>query len=261
MSILDTIVKHKKQEVELLKRNKRYSDFESSEYFYNKCISLSDRLRSDFGIIAEMKRKSPSAGVIHGNLDVAAQGKAYEDAGAAGISCLTDQQFFGGSINDLSELRKHVNIPILRKEFIIDELQLFEAKAAGADVVLLISEILTKQEALHLTIIAQSLGLEVIMEFHSRESLRKLNDFVDIVGINNRDLHRQETSVQKSFDLVNYIPEDRCKISESGIYMAEQIEALKGVDFHGALIGEHILRSNEPKESIRELLNQPVYAR
>lgn len=254
MKILDQIIVTKKKEVQLLKEKFSYKDFEESDLFSSRAISLKDRLRSEhFGVIAEIKRKSPSAGMINEHVDIIKQGKIYEDNGAAAISCLTDYFYFGGSKEDLSLLKSATSIPVLRKEFIIDEIQLFESKAIGADVILLIAEILTKEQALHLTIMAQSLGMEVIMECHSYNELKKVNDLVDVIGVNNRDLQAQKTSIQTSFDLYNFIPDGKLCISESGIRSKEDLLKLSQKGYHGALIGEHILSNSNPAEAVASL--------
>ncbi|MCH2224223.1 MAG: indole-3-glycerol phosphate synthase TrpC [Crocinitomicaceae bacterium] len=252
-NILDRIVAVKQEEVAALKNKFSYSNFESSYYFNRPAISLKERIHENFGIIAEIKRKSPSAGEINSEIDVITQGLKYDKSGASAISCLTDKTFFGGSIDDLKKLKEHVSIPVLRKEFIIDEIQLFESKAAGADVILLIAEILTKEEALHLTIIAQSLGLEVIMECHSRKEMKKINHLVDIVGINNRDLKLQKTDIQTSIDLFELIPDNTTCITESGIKSKDELEKLMSIGYHGALIGESILHQEDPKAFIESL--------
>ncbi|MCJ8288135.1 MAG: indole-3-glycerol-phosphate synthase [Crocinitomicaceae bacterium] len=258
MKILDQIIVTKKKEVELLKQKFSYKDFEEAELFSSKTLSLKEKLRSDhFGIIAEIKRKSPSAGLINKDLDVLQQGKVYEAGGAAAISCLTDYFYFGGSNEDLSLLKSAISIPILRKEFIIDEIQLFESKAIGADVILLIAEILTKEQALHLTIMAQSLGMEVIMECHSYNELKKVNDLVDVIGVNNRDLQAQKTTIQTSFDLYNFIPEGKLCISESGIRSKADLIKLSEKGYHGALIGEHILSNSNPADALASLKFKP----
>ncbi len=259
-TILDAIVDNKRKEVEILKKEFGYHHFEKQKHFSRSCISLKQRLtEQEFGVIAEIKRKSPSAGNINTDLNIADQGKLYAESGVAGISCLTDNKYFGGSIEDLSQLREVVNVPILRKEFIIDEIQLFEAKAAGADALLLIAEILTKEEALHLTIMAQSLGLEVIMECHDKKNLGKINDLVDVIGINNRNLHLQKTDIQTSLDLFHFIPADRICISESGIQSYNHIFELQKAGYNGALIGESILKNTSPAEFISSLtLNNRV---
>jgi indole-3-glycerol phosphate synthase len=254
MKILDQIIVSKKKEVELLKQKFSYKDYESSPFFSQETRSLKAQLGDDrFGIIAELKRKSPSAGYINKDLDVVQQAQQYEASGAAAISCLTDYFYFGGSVDDLKAIKPVTTIPILRKEFIIDEVQLFESKAIGADVILLIAEVLTKQQALHLTIMAQSLGMEVIMECHSYNELKKVNDLVDVIGVNNRDLQAQKTDIQTSFDLYNFIPEGKLCISESGIKSREDLVRLSERGYHGALIGEHILSNSNPSEVIRNL--------
>ena len=164
------------------------------------------------------------------------------------------QYFFGGSLDNLTLLRKSVNIPILRKEFIVDEFQLFESKAYGADVVLLIAEVLTKEEILHFTIISQSLGMEVIVEFNEKSNLEKLNENIDIIGINNRDLHLQRTDIQTSRELFKYLPHNAVCISESGIKTKDELFELDKIGFNGALIGESVLKSNNP-DFLRSLTN------
>ena len=246
-TILDTIIEVKRSEVLEAKKRMKYSDLENLEHFNRPALSLKNRLsQSSFGIIAELKRKSPSAGVINEQLDITRQGKFYEESNVSGISCLTDNTFFGGSLDDLTLLRKSVNVPILRKEFIVDEFQLFESKAYGADVILLIAEVLTKEEILHFTIIAQSLGLEVIVEFNEKSNLEKLNENIDMIGINNRDLHLQKTDIQTSKDFYKYLPPNVVCISESGIKTKDELFELDKIGFNGALIGESILKSNDP---------------
>ncbi|MDG1429127.1 MAG: indole-3-glycerol phosphate synthase TrpC [Crocinitomicaceae bacterium] len=253
-NILNTIIETKRKEVESLKSKFTYQDLEVSKHFSAPCRSLKNGLEnSRFSIIAEMKRKSPSAGVIHKTLDIKKQAIEYTSAGASAISCLTDFTYFGGSNDDIAAIKSVSDLPILRKEFILDEFQIFESKAIGADAILLIAEVLTKQEALHLTIIAQSLGMEVVMEFHEHSELHKINEFVDVIGINNRDLKAQKTDIQNSFELIKYLPNDRIVISESGIKTSEELLTLKENGFNGALIGESILQQKDPREFIESL--------
>ncbi len=253
-TILDTILEQKKSEIKALRKEYSYKDFEASPLFSRSAISLKKKLANEsFGIIAEIKRKSPSAGTINANIDVTQQGKLYAASNVAGISCLTDNLFFGGTMSDLTSLRENVNVPILRKDFIIDELQLFEAKAAGADVILLIAEALSTEEALHLTIMAQQLGMEVLMECHDRENLKKINDQVDIIGVNNRNLHLQKTDLTTSHALYDFLPEDIPCISESGIRTRSELLHLASIGFKGALIGESILKQEDPKQFITSL--------
>jgi indole-3-glycerol phosphate synthase len=252
-TILDTIIEQKRKEVELLRSTFTIKDFEKSVYFDKKTISLKEKLENQFGIIAEFKRKSPSAGVINEDLNPLEVGRIYEQTGASAISVLTDQLFFGAKETDIIDVRKAVQLPILRKDFIIDEIQLFQAKAMGADVVLLIAEALTEQEILHFTILAQGLGLEVICEFHEKNQLNKISDLVDIIGVNNRNLKTQTTSIQTSLDVIDFLPKDKVIITESGIKRKEDLEILADVGFNGALIGESILKSNSIAGFINEL--------
>lgn len=251
--ILDQIIAQKRIEVADLKQRFTYHDFENCTHFKRPCISFKQAIKNaDFAIIAEIKRKSPSAGALKLDLEIPVIAKEYLELGATAISCLTDELFFGGSIHDLELLRASTNLPILRKEFIIDEIQLFEAKANGADAILLIAEILSKEEALQLTIIAQSLGMEVLMEFHERSQLTKINELVDVIGVNNRNLKIQKTSVQNSVDLIDFLPTAAVKISESGIKTNEEIQLLKSIGYHGALIGESILKDTSSKSFINQ---------
>ena len=257
MKILPEILNSKKKEVKAIKEKYSYKDFESASLFSQKKRSLTKAITPDkFGIIAEMKRKSPSSGIINTSFDVIQQGKIYEGSGAVAISCLTDY-YFGGNNKDLILLKSATTIPVLRKEFIIDEIQLFESKAIGADAILLIAEILTKEQALHLTIMAQSLGMEVLMECHSYKELKKVNKFVDIIGVNNRNLQTQQTSIQTSFDLYDFIPEQKICISESGIRSKNELIKLSSKGYKGALIGEHILANTNPSKTLESLQFQP----
>ncbi len=254
MTILDKIIENKKREIEQLKREFKIKDFENMPLFSSEVISMKDSILSkEFGIIAEIKRKSPSAGELNKNLIPSLLAEEYERSGASGISVLTDFDFFGGSIADLIEVKKNVTIPVLRKEFIINEIQIFQAKAIGADAILLIAEALTEEQALHFTILAQSLGLEVIMEFHEKSQLYKINDEVDIVGVNNRNLKLQKTDILNSIDLFDFLPRGKVLISESGIKTPDELFQIANCGYHGALIGESILKSNSPKDFILNL--------
>jgi indole-3-glycerol phosphate synthase len=241
-SILDRIVTHKRYEIQQLKQSLTISDYIQSPLFNREVISLKETLRNQFGVLAEIKRKSPGAGAINEHLDILSQVEIYEKQGACGLSVLSDFRYFGGSIEDLKHIRAVSKLPILRKEFIVDEYQLFESKAAGADAVLLIASILEKEEAHHLSIVAKSLGLEILFEIHAFEELKLLNDEVDILLVNNRNLKTQQTTVNHSFELASYLPEHILKISASGISGSEQLNQLQALGFNGALIGESLLR-------------------
>jgi indole-3-glycerol phosphate synthase len=253
-TILDQILALKRAEVAQLRSQQSYKDFEQGEYFQSPTRSIRKKIKdSEFGIIAEIKRKSPSAGVLLASPNLPELARMYEEGGAIAISCLTDTPYFGGRREDLSDLRKSCALPLLRKDFILDEIQLFEAKAYGADAVLLIAEALDEALALHLTIVAQQLGLEVLMEFHSQRFLAHNNDQVDIIGVNNRDLHLQQSDLETSFRLAPFLPTDIPCISESGIRSASELSKLRDYGYRGALIGESILRGKNPMETLRSL--------
>jgi len=253
-TILDQIAENKRREIAVLKSKFKLADFESMLFFHLETRSLSNALRdSGFGIIAEFKRKSPSAGDILASADPLDVVSKYQIAGAAAISCLTDSTYFGGSTRDLEIIREFSNLPILRKDFILDEIQLFEAKAHGADAVLLISELLDPEHAKHLTIIAQSLGMEVVMEAHDRAHLEKINDLVDVIGVNNRDLHAQKTDIETSIQLFDYLPKNRLCISESGVKTTQDLERLQTIGYHGALVGESLMRTDDPASIISKI--------
>jgi indole-3-glycerol phosphate synthase len=254
MTILDTILEQKRTEVEILKAHFTLKDFEKSPFFFEKTVSMKASILSKgFGVITEIKRKSPSAGNMRTDLNPAALGKEYQDSGVAGISVLTDFNFFGGSIDDLIAVKKEVSIPVLRKEFIIDEIQIFQAKAIGADAILLIAEALTEEKALHFTILAQSLGMEVIMEFHEKSEMYKLNDEIDIIGVNNRNLKLQKTDISTSIELFDFLPKGKVLISESGLQSKEELAQIASIGYNGALIGESILKSASVKDFIGDL--------
>lgn len=259
-NILQEILDKKLFEVEALKKCTSISDLQQSELYGRPARSLKHSiLEKRFGIIAEIKRKSPSAGLIQPELDVLKLTESYEQAGAAAISCLTDNPYFGGSLIDLESIAKKSKLPVLRKEFIIDELQIFESKAYGADAILLICEVLSKEQILHFTIIAQSLGMEVLLELHDSSELSKINDLVDVIGVNNRDLKAQRTSISRSLELLPFLPKNKVLISESGIKKADELELLHRTGFQGALIGESILKSTDPKDFITSLNTELCY--
>lgn len=254
-NILDIIVTNKRLEIERLKATASNTFFAEQEGFQRETLSLkASVLNSDFGIIAEIKRKSPSGGSINETLDPVELSAAYQKSGASAISVLTDFDYFGGTIEDIKAIRATTQVPILRKEFIVDEIQLFEAKAAGADAVLLIAALLDKQQAHHLTIVAKSIGLEVLFEVHAIEEIAKINDEVDLIAVNNRNLKIQETTLEHSFKLAPFLPDFAPLISASGISNKSQVEQLKAAGFAGGLIGESILRENH----LSELILNPV---
>lgn len=259
MTILDTIVEKKKQEIAAAKARVSVMHLEESEYFYHHSKSLKDFILDPVrtGIIAEFKRRSPSKGVINNSASVGTVTKGYTDAGASALSVLTDSTFFGGSNGDLIEARKKNILPILRKDFMLDEYQIIEAKALGADVVLLIAAILTPDRVQQLAKLAKTLGLNVLLEVHNKEEMdRSLCDDLDAVGVNNRNLNDFSVSLDHSYELVNLIPDQFLKISESGISDPETIRALKKAGFNGFLIGENFMKEKDPVKAMQEFIKQ-----
>jgi len=223
------------------------AQLESSPLFTRRVLSLKQFLTdpSRTGIIAEFKRRSPSKGVINDQVDVATVTKGYAAAGASCLSVLTDPVFFGGSSDDLQRARVN-EIPILRKDFIIDEYQIIEAKAIGADVILLIAACLTPEEVQRLAEFARGLGLEVLLEIHNEDELEHICEATEMVGVNNRDLKTFTVDIQRSIDLSKKIPEGKILVAESGISKIETILHMKDAGFTGFLIGENFMKEKDP---------------
>ncbi len=255
MTILDKIIAEKRIEIAKRKSEKTISKLENELYFNRKCLSLKENLlKSDTGIIAEFKRKSPSKGWIHENADARIIPAGYCTAGASGISILTDEPFFGGTPQDLITARPLVDCPILRKEFIVDEYQLFEAKAMGADVILLIASALSVDETKDLAKQAKAHGMEILLEIHNKEELAHINEFVDIVGVNNRYLKTFEVSIDISKELADLIPDEFVKISESGISNPETVIELRKYGYKGFLMGENFMKTENPALSLKKFI-------
>lgn len=258
MNILDKIAADKRTEVEMKKEVMPMKILEMLPSFNRKCISLSKRLKnSNPGIIAEFKRKSPSIPDLNLDADVEDVVFEYEQAGASGISILTDEIYFGGLNDDILLVREMLKTPILRKDFIIDEYQIFEAKAIGADVILLIASLLSKKEIKQFSETAKKLGLEVLLEVHNEEELQKsLMPTLDIIGVNNRNLKTFEVDLNTSKTLSEKIPTDFVKISESGISSIDAIQELKKYGFQGFLIGENFMKTKNPGKSAEEFIEK-----
>jgi indole-3-glycerol phosphate synthase len=247
MNILDTIIEEKKIEVSRLKELVPVTVLEQSEFFTRDTFSLKQFLLDETktGIIAEFKRKSPSKGIINDHSDVVEVTKAYADNGASCLSVLTDVKFFGGTADDLKKARVN-DIPILRKDFMIDEYQIVEARAMGADVILLIAACLSPERVKELAIFAKSLQLEVLLEIHNEDELQHICDATEIVGINNRDLKTFTVDINRSLELGKKIPAEKIKIAESGISNIETISTFKTAGFRGFLIGENFMKTPDP---------------
>ncbi len=256
MTILDKIVKDKRKEIGLRKQLIAISHLERSVLFDRDTVSMANNLRnSSSGIIAEHKRRSPSKSVINNDLNVFDVAKGYEDAGVSGMSVLTDGKYFGGSLDDLLTARASCHLPLLRKEFIIDEYQILEAKAYGADVILLIAAILTREEIKLFSELAKSLNLDVLLEVHNEEELHKaIMPSLDMLGVNNRNLKTFEISLETSKTLSGLIPNDFVKVSESGISSVNAIKELQPYGYKGFLIGENFMKTDDPGSSAKKFI-------
>lgn len=256
MKILEQIIATKRQEIAQRKELFPTKLLEKSIYFESPTVSLSTYLKrpDKDGLIAEFKRKSPSKPSINPYASVSEVSLGYMQAGASALSILTDESYFGGKDGDLKTARKYNYCPILRKDFIVDPYQIMEARAIGADAILLISECLTSDEVKSLSRFAHSLGLEVLLECHSEEQLAKITDNIDVVGINNRNLKTFKTSIENSLELIDKLPSNLTKISESGIRDAEQAYQLHKAGYDGFLIGEQFMRTHDPAEACAEFI-------
>ena len=258
MDILEKIVQYKRSEVAERRKVKSMSFLEQEELFDRKCISAKQRILSaePYGIISEFKRQSPSKGIINDKVDVVDVTSGYESAGASAISILTDESFFGGTTEDLGRARAVLNCPILRKDFIVDEYQVIETKAMGADLMLLISACLNKSEVIKLATLAHSVGLEVLLEIHSLEEYDdQFLGSIDLLGVNNRNLKTFETTIQTSINLAKHLPDDVVKISESGLRTVKDLDEVSHAGYQGFLIGEQFMRHNDPAEELRQFMS------
>lgn len=255
MNILDTIIERKKQEILDSKSKISLQQLKESEFFGRTTYSLKETIASKSGIIAEFKRKSPSKGIINNNVSPLEVVSEYQKFGASAVSILTDQDFFGGSFNDILSVRKSVNIPILRKDFMIHEYQFYEAKSMGADLILLIAACLSPNQVSEFTELAHQLDLEVLLEIHTEEELLHINKNIDFVGINNRNLKDFKVDLEHSVNLKNQLPYDILSIAESGIYSEEDFKFLKEKGFNGFLMGEYFMKNENPGNKFREFIS------
>lgn len=247
MTILDKIVLDKKEEVSAKKRLFDLDFFQHSPLFNRETHSLAEGIRKKSGVIAEFKRRSPSRQMINQSSSVLEVAKGYEQAGVSGISVLTDTKYFGGALDDLMQVRSIAGIPVLRKEFIIDAYQIYESKAYGADVVLLIAAILSPWQIADLSQLAKELKLEVLLEIHNADELSKSDlSYVDLVGVNNRNLKTFTLDLETSRQLAKLIPDQKVKVSESGISETGTIRELKKYGYQGFLMGENFMKTEFP---------------
>lgn len=259
MNILDQIIADKHIEVAERKSLYPLKLLEKSLYFETPCLSLEQYLlRPDkSGIIAEIKRRSPSKGDINPYVSVERTSIGYMQAGASALSILTDTKYFGGKTEDLVTGRKFNFCPILRKDFMVDEYQVIEAKSMGADVILLIAAALPPQRIKELAAFARSFGLEVLLEVHSLEELQEsLCEDVTVLGVNNRNLKTFKTDIGLSFELTNHIPAGMTKISESGLSKPQTLIELKEAGYNGFLIGETFMAHSRPERAAAEFIKE-----
>lgn len=254
MNHLEKIINHKRQEVITQKQQEPLEVLKTKECYRRETSFFAS---ADFYLIAEFKRCSPSKGIINGNVPLTDVVKGYQEAGVSACSVLCDTEFFGGSLKDLEEARSLGSIPLLRKDFIIDKYQVHQAKAYGADIILLIAAVLSKDEFCALATLAKDLGLKCLAEIHSLEELEKLDiGLVDILGVNNRDLTNFNTSIEHSLKIIDSLPESVIKISESGINSPEDAKKLLEAGFNGFLIGEQFMKSENPGLACKEFIER-----
>jgi len=256
--VLSRIVAAKRKEVEALHTKTPQTHLEKYPLFKRTPYSLCNFIRNPFktGIIAEFKRKSPSKGYLKMDAVPKIICQAYFQHGASGLSVLTDNPFFGGSLEDLEEARLFTPLPILRKEFIVDTLQIYETKAIGADALLLIAECLSAQEIKEFASLAGDLGLEVLLEVHGREQLDKWVPGIGLIGVNNRNLKTMSVSVQQSHDLLPHLPQESVKISESGLRNPSTLVSLRKAGFDGFLIGEHFMTQEDTPDAVASFMEE-----
>lgn len=256
-TILDKILANKKLEVERQKQEIAVARLEEQVAAVACRQSFREALaNSDTGIIAEFKRRSPSRDWIFKDAEVEKIIPLYSKNGAAAISVLTDMDFFGGSLTDLEQASRLTETPLLRKDFIIDEYQLFQAKLSGASAILLIAAALSVKETKQLSGKAKDLGLDILLEIHNENELDHINELVDVVGVNNRNLATFVTDVQVSFDLSGKIPDGFIKISESGISDPQTVSDLQQAGFKGFLMGENFMKTSAPGEALGNFIKQ-----
>jgi indole-3-glycerol phosphate synthase len=266
MDILEKIVANKRKEVAAQKEAvplDKLVELNAGQFERPVCSMLGALAESKSGIIAEFKRKSPSKGWIFPDARVEDVVPAYESGGASACSVLTDSVFFGGSSGDLCRARELVRLPLLRKDFMVDEYQIYQARATGADAILLIASVLSPVECIRLAREAMKLNMEVLLEIHSEDELNRLNPYIDMLGVNNRNLGTVDTGVDNSFRLMEQIlkeiggdPSVPLFVSESGLSDIQTIRALRSAGFRGFLIGESLMKTLNPGKTLKELVVQ-----
>lgn len=263
-NVLDQIVLHKRQEVRTaqerisLAEMARLAKADTREPLLMTSYITDKKLT---GIIAEYKRKSPSKGIINDSIEVEDMAAIYKDSGASALSILTDKEFFGGSNEYLQRARRAIDLPILRKDFVVSPYQVYEAKVIGADTILLIGECLDRNEISELLALSHDLGMQVLIEIHSESQLGKVPKEVDMVGVNNRDLTTFVVDYERSIQLIPKLPTEAIKIAESGLSQPQELAYLYGAGFDGFLIGETFMRSAIPSKTVAPFMNEYMQLR
>ena len=254
--VLSEIIAHKRREVDKQKQLLSIKEMEKiiQAKSYESLSLKESLLHSPHGIIAEFKRRSPSKSWINERADASIVPLQYEQNGAAALSILTDERYFGGAIQDLQQVVSHTSIPVLRKEFIVDEYQIYESKMHGAHAILLIASALTTQQSKQFTQIAQSIGMEVLLELHNEKELKYISPLNNMIGINNRNLGSFETTVEKSFKMIDKLSKEAVLISESGISVPQTVCDLRQVGYKGFLIGENFMKTENPGEALKQFI-------
>ncbi|HRD06094.1 MAG: indole-3-glycerol phosphate synthase TrpC [Saprospiraceae bacterium] len=256
--ILDTIIASKHKEVENRKKQLPFNDLKNhvTKTAGKRSLTAALQRSTNLQIIAEFKRKSPSVSNINVTADAVELSKAFENAGAAAISVLTDLPYFGGKMSDLKQVRDAVTMPVLRKDFIVDPYQLWESKAFGADLILLIARSLEKSKLQTLLALARDLDMEVLLEVHDVDDIDKIMDLPDFIGVNNRNLQTFETSIDRSISLAPYLPTEVPWVSESGIHQVQAAHDLHSVGYRLLLMGEHFMNDPVPGQKCASFINQ-----
>lgn len=267
--MLDRIIARKRIEVAKAKSNTplstlqlRCAQLEPPRNFFAAVVDHAP-VRTRTRVIAEIKRKSPSAGVIREDFDPAGIATQYAQAGASALSVLTDEEFFGGHLGYIQQVREAVELPVLRKDFIVDEYQIWESRAANADAVLLIAEVIPEGELLDMMILARELHMTTLVEAHDVENLLKVRRHIgfphagySLLGINNRDLRTMQTDISHTFRMAEMVEDKRVLVSESGVKSADDLKKLRQHGVHIVLVGESLLRQPDPGAALRELLGK-----
>jgi indole-3-glycerol phosphate synthase len=252
--ILSLILETKKKRIEVLRRNRQAFDSlikkASSPLSFKKTIQRAGKI----SVIAELKQASPSAGILRKDFSPLAIAAIFQKAKVNAISVLTEEDFFLGKVNYIEDIKKQVSVPVLRKDFILEEVQILESRAVGADAVLLIMGILGEEKLKKLYRFSKDLGMDALVEVHTEKELKKaLSIGVDIIGINNRNLHTFEVNLGCSKKLLPFIPENVVRVSESGIHTLKDILLLKGLGADAVLLGEVLMKADNIEEKLKEL--------